>query len=434
MKLLNTMCNIPKQFLFFLLLPSFLIASVFAQNETNSPYSGFGLGSVTPRSNIVLNSMGGVGYALQSPYYINFKNPASYTAFDSLSFIADLSFSIVNQQLNTEKLTQGGSFAQLGYLAIGLPVLKVWRTSAGIVPFSDIGYGIIDSTTVESFGKVAKTYSGSGGLHLLYWGNAFKVCKGFTLGMNLSYLFGTLNTTNFTEFEMSNTFNSKISNFRYLDGIHFSGGLQYNTNLKEKHHLGFGIVYENAIKVWSRENLMVLNYAGHYSPTLNFDTVLVVSGKDAKTNVKMPHMVGGGISYGYKDRIIAAADLTWQNWKRFSMNNCSDSLKNNFITELGVQYVPNPSSSKYHNKMNFRVGTKFSTGYVYINKNIISEFALSLGLGFPLRTFHSRSSVNIMFEYGRQGTLKNDLILQNYYKLSFNFILQEKWYQRRKID
>jgi hypothetical protein len=342
---------------------------------------------------------------------------------------------VVNQQLKTDAFTQNGSFAQLGYLTIGLPVLKVWRTSAGIVPFSDIGYGIIDSTTVDVFGKIERTYSGSGGLHLLYWGNAFKVFKGFTVGMNLSYLFGTLNTTNFTEFEMSQTFNSRISNFRYLDGIHFSGGLQYNTNINGQHQLGFGLIYENAVKVWSRENLMILNYMGQYSPFLTFDTVKLLIGKDAvKSSVKMPHVVGGGISYGYKDRLIAAVDFTWQNWKRFSMNNCNDSLKNNFITELGVQYVPNPTSSKYYNKINFRLGSKFSTGYLYINEKLISEFALSVGFGFPLRTFNTRSSVNIMFEYGRLGTTKEDLILQNYYKLSFNFILQERWYQRRQLE
>jgi long-subunit fatty acid transport protein len=270
-------------------------------------------------------------------------------------------------------------------------------------------------------------------MHLLYWGNAFKVCKGFTLGMNLSYLFGTLNTTSYAEYETSNTFNSKISNFRYLDGIHFTGGLQYNILIKEKHRLGFGLVYENALKVWSRENLMILNYMGPYSPILNVDTVLVKKDTTA-TNVKMPQIIGGGISYDYKDKILVAVDFTWQNWKRFSMSHCSDSLKNNFITELGVQYVPNPSSSKYYNKMNFRAGAKFATGYMFINDKLISEFALSLGLGLPIRTFNSRSSVNIMVEYGRLGTLKKGLILQNYYKLSFNFILQERWYQRRQLE
>jgi hypothetical protein len=402
------------------------------QNDINSPYSSFGIGNLSPRTNNVLGAMGGVGYAIQNPYHINFKNPAAFAAFDSLSFIADLSFDIVNHQLKTERQEISGTFAQLGYLALGLPVLRVWRMSAGIMPYSDIGYGIIDTTnSSEHFGNITNRYTGSGGLQLLYWGNAFKICKGFTLGVNLSYLFGSMNKTRHAEYSIDNVFNTIFSNFRHIDGIYISGGAQYQTTVKEKHHVGIGVVYENAIKVWSRENLLIINYNNQF-----FDTIAINVGKNAiRTNdAKMPHIVGAGLSYGYRDRLLIATDFTWQNWKRFYMSNANDSLKDNFITAVGVQYIPNPMSSKYHNRINYRLGTRVATGYLMSNDKSISEFAVSVGVGFPLRTFNFRSSINIMFEYSKLGTLKNDLILQNYYKLSFNFILQEKWHQRRKLD
>ena len=428
------MCNTRKPFLFFLIF-SLLSVSGIAQNDINSPYSGFGIGNLSPRTNNVLSSMGGVGYALQNPYYINFKNPASYAAFDSLSFIGDLAFNLTNQKLKTQVQEYSGAFAQLDYIAIGLPVLNVWRTSAGIMPYSDIGYNIIDNYYKEPFGNITNQYKGEGGLMLLYWGNAFKLCKGLTFGINGSYLFGTINTLNFAEYETENSFNSMIYSFRYLDGIHVSAGIQYNTTINEKHHLGIGTVYENAIKIWSKENRLVLNYYNAYSPNSTFDTIMVRIGKNAlKSNVKMPQSIGGGISYGYKDRLLVAADFTWQNWKKFQMENTKDSLKNNLITAVGLQYIPNSLSSKYYNKINIRAGVRFASGYIILNDHSISEFAISAGLGFPLRAFNTRSSINIMFEYSRLGTLNHNLILQNYYKLSLNFILQEKWYQRRKIE
>jgi long-subunit fatty acid transport protein len=194
-------------------------------------------------------------------------------------------------------------------------------------------------------------------------------------------------------------------------------------------------VYENSIKVWSRENLLVMNYVNNYSPNTYFDTVVSRIGKDAlKSSAKMPQIVGIGVSYGYKDRLTTAFDFSWQNWKQFKMSNLKDTLNNNIVAALGVQYVPNPTSSKYYNKINFRLGTRISSGYMKIYNKPISEFAISAGLGFPIRTFNFRSSANITFEYSKFGTLKNNLILQNYFKLSFNFILQERWYQRRKID
>ena len=113
------MCNIRKKFLLFLTL-FWLPFLCIAQNDINSPYSSFGVGNLSPRTNGISTAMGGCGYALQNPYYINFKNPASYIAFDSLSFIADLSFNLVSHKLRTELQQQSGTFAQLSYLTIGL--------------------------------------------------------------------------------------------------------------------------------------------------------------------------------------------------------------------------------------------------------------------------------------------------------------------------
>jgi len=434
MKSSNIMCNHQKTFLLLLI---FFMLSFFgtAQNDINSPYSGFGVGILSPRTNTVLSSMGGVGYALQNPCYINFKNPAAFAIFDSLSFIGDLSFNFTNQVLKTQTQDYSGSFAQFDYLAIGLPVLSVWRTSAGIMPYSDIGYNIIDTHSDDHFGIINNRYEGNGGLQLLYWGNAFKVCKGLTLGVNLSYLFGTINTLNFAEYELSNSFNTLIHSFRHLDGIQVTGGIQYYTTIKEKHHIGIGAVYENAIKVWSRENRLELNYIDNHSANSYYDTIKVFIGKNAlKSYVKMPQSAGIGLSYGYIYKLLAAVDVTWQNWKNFNMQNNKDSLKNNLIISIGFQYVPNAMSSKYYNKINFRIGSRISSGYIVLNNKPISEFAISAGLGFPIRTLTTQSSINIMFEYSKLGTIQNNLILQNYYKLSFNFILQEKWYQRRKLE
>ena len=66
-----------------------------AQNEISNPYSGFGIGLINSHSNAILDGMGGTSYAMQNPYYINSRNPASYAAFDSLSFTADVAASVL---------------------------------------------------------------------------------------------------------------------------------------------------------------------------------------------------------------------------------------------------------------------------------------------------------------------------------------------------
>ena len=84
--------------------------------------------------------------------------------------------------------------------------------------------------------------------------------------------------------------------------------------------------------------------------------------------------------------------------------------------------------------MAFRIGGKYSTGELRLHNKPISEFGVCIGVGVPLTTFNTHSSINIMFEYGKTGTLANNLIRQNYFRVALCFTLQERWYQRVKLD
>ena len=58
-----------------------------AQNNTNSPYTRYGYGQLAEQGSGNSRAMGGIAYGLRDRYQINFANPASYTAVDSLTFI-----------------------------------------------------------------------------------------------------------------------------------------------------------------------------------------------------------------------------------------------------------------------------------------------------------------------------------------------------------
>lgn len=406
-----------------------------AQNEVSSPYSSFGVGMLNNRSNGINATMGGVGYALRSANNVNFKNPASYVVFDSLSFTADVAFSAYSTTLRTNNVSQKNTRGKFDYLAIGIPINSRWATSVGVIPFSDLGYDISDSVNVENVGTADYRYAGEGGLMQLYWGNGFKLTDNLSVGLNLSYLWGNFNTLRFMEFDNVTIYNSKISEATNVDGLHYSLGLQYKFKVKENHQFMIGLVYENAAFVKTRDNILITNYKGSYAYTSTFDTILVQMGDDAvQGQMKIPQFIGGGLSYSYKDKYLFSSDVTWQNWEKFSGTKRKDSLKNNLISSVGFQYIPDSKSSKYLKKVSYRAGFRYSTGYMVVKNTPISDFTFSIGAGFPLKTFNTRSSLNIMFEYGKMGTVANDLIDESYMRLSFNFVLHEKWYQRVKLD
>lgn len=409
-----------------------LAMNCFAQNEISSPYSRYGVGLVNNNTNSTLAAMGGVSYAMQSNTYINFRNPASYVAFDSLSFVGDIAFCVKTMYLKTSTLSQKGTLGRLNYIAIGLPVTKHWRTSVGFLPFSDRGYNIIDSRELTDIGTVNYKYTGTGGLMQLYWGNAFKLYKGLSIGLNVSYLFGTLSSVRYEEFKGDYFYNYKIAQNDYADGIYLQGGIQYTTKIGENHQLGIGAVYENAAYVWLKRNSLVNRYTGEYSSVVTYDTTYSILNQ--KGNIRMPQSVGGGLMYSFKDKLTVGLDVTWQNWAKFSLMGESDSMHNSIITNVGLQYIPDPSSGKFGKNIAIRVGAKYSTGYLQVNNTAISDFSISFGLGLPFKTFSSKCAVNLMLEYGSMGSTKNGLIRQNYFQVGFNLILVERWYQRVKLE
>lgn len=64
-----------------------LSGATIAQNNTNSPYTRYGYGQLADQGSGNSKAMGGVAYGLRDKYQVNFANPASYTAIDSLTFI-----------------------------------------------------------------------------------------------------------------------------------------------------------------------------------------------------------------------------------------------------------------------------------------------------------------------------------------------------------
>ncbi len=420
---------------FALIIISLLSLTGYSQNEISSPYSSFGVGILNHRTNAIMSSMGGSGYAFRNPYQINFKNPASYSQYDSLSFIADASLGLYNYTQQTTDIIQKNSRARFDYLAIAIPVTKYWGTSLGIIPFSDLGYNIADSALVSNVGTAQYRYAGEGGLMQAYWGNGFKIRDNFSLGLNLSYLWGNFNTLRFMEFDNTTIHNSKIAEIKNIDGLRYSLGLQYTLNFKNDNQLTFGLVYENSAYIGTRDQILITNYSGAYENTTAFDTVLIKTGDDAvKGTLKIPQFVGAGLTFNQRDKYVISTDFTWQNWSKFSGTGIKDSLQDNFISSFGFQYTPDSKSSRFLQKVSYRAGVRYSTGYMLVKGSPISDFVFSIGAGFPLKTFNTKSSLNLLLEYGNMGTISNGLINENFIRLSLNFILQEKWYQRVKLD
>jgi hypothetical protein len=87
---------------------------------------------------------------------------------------------------------------------------------------------------------------------------------------------------------------------------------------------------------------------------------------------------------------------------------------------------------KYYQRINYRAGFTFEQSYLEINQTRINDFGISFGVGLPMKK--SRSTINIAVELGTQGTTQNNLVKENYMRLTIGTSLQERWFLKRKFN
>lgn len=262
----------------FFLFTVFCFSNGTATAQTSSPYSRYGVGDIGGKGFAQGFTLGGTHIALQNDttpiFYINNGNPASYVNARYVTAELGARYNRLTLQSADEKNTINN--ASLGYIALGFPIKKWWGASAGLIPFSSVGYKVSDEQDIASIGKVKYLYEGSGGINQVYLGNAIKPLYGLprnyllsskyrllnskkhadntpktcqeifddkekirltynrkklmqslALGANASYLFGNMENTRRSIFPSTlYAFNTRTGTSTRIDGLYFDYGMQ----------------------------------------------------------------------------------------------------------------------------------------------------------------------------------------------------------------
>jgi hypothetical protein len=401
-----------------------------AQIRIASPYSRFGLGSLSGNLDPWTFSMGNTSIAMRSRYHILYENPASYTAFDSLSFIFEGAFQSEFVTLKSSTESTSRNYASLGCLLFGMPVTKWWRTVVGLVPYSDVGYNLVSSHDYSGTGQVTLLYTGEGGINKFFWGNGFRPFRDFSIGINSSYLFGSMDrraTEIFVDSVHSNDL--KVDNYITFNDIYFDFGVQYHRKLKEDLTLTIGGVFGTTTKIAAKTDLLAQTFIlGSSGTEIIKDTIAMKDGISG--NVLIPKYIGGGISMERTDNWILGADFTYQNWKNFRAFGLSDSLVDSYKISVGAEIIPNINNyANYLKRIRYRLGFMYNSGYLELRGRRLNEYCVSAGFGLPLR---GKTSIDISIQYGTHGTTEQNLIKESYLKFVIGFSIYERWFVKRK--
>ncbi|PQJ78901.1 hypothetical protein [Polaribacter porphyrae] len=422
--------------------------SLLAQRTSSSPYSYFGIGDEFSSRTVEQNSMGGIGVAFSHYKYLNFTNPAAYANLRYTTY----SFGALNKDLSvkTASSNQSSTSTNLSYIAFAFPIGKTAGFSFSMQPVSSVGYSLTNSRVEAGITQELNFFSGNGGVNRFSGSFGIQVYKGLSLGIEADFNFGNVENSIINQ-KRDVALATKYIETSKVRGGSVKFGAQYLKELKDGLLLNVGATAKlgNDLTVTGENYLysLVLSGSGGESPrdTLNLgdqnndgipDNII-----DGKFTLPLKSTFGVGL--GKTDKWYAGVEYETQNAISTSglLANVNGAYRygNSNRISLGGYFLPKVNSiSSYWERVTYRAGVRYeNTGLLAdgsgnnTNFTQINDFGITFGLGLPLKRL---SNVNLGFEYGKRGTMQNNLIEETYFNFRLSLSLTDNWFVKRKID
>ena len=402
-----------------------LSTTSFAQLGTSSPYSRFGLGDLQGNVFPEYSALGGGVTALNNTYSINPYNPATYNSIGINSFLLSTGGMHKTTQLQNSTDKQVTNNSAFSHLTIAFPISSKLGASFGMLPFSNIGYTLNARDTVVDADMI---YTGDGGLSKIYFGGAYEPFKGFSVGMNASYLFGGLNRRKKLDYDDESFFDSRSNSSINLKGYYYELGLLYKKELANDKELSFGLTANNNSTLRAKRTNIVETTSGDYEIVKDTASNVVEWGE-----VTLPRYISTGLTYRDGEKWLLVADYSMQNWADYTLLGESDDLSNSMRLSGGLQYTPEFNSvTKYYKRMQYRLGAAYSNTPLTLNDTQLKEMSVSFGFGIPVRK--SRTKYDVSLTLGQRGTTDNSLIKEQFVKFGLSVSYDGIWFVKRKYD
>lgn len=396
----------------------------FAQENTASPYSFYGIGSPRFKGTNEIVNMGGISVYSDS-IHINVLNPASYS--NQLVTTFQVGFTSNFYKLNTASASEKAKKTTFDYMVMGFPITKKVGVSLGLLPHSAIGYRL--SSDTRSVDDLTKQYQGKGGVNKVFLGAGYKLSPKFSVGMDFQYLFGILNTQS-DVLNQTVISGSREVNESTVSGIAINTGLNFKTKFNSKLDFFSSVTYAPEAKLNSintRNVSLVSALANGTIVQASENTEVIV----ADSKLIVPSKLAFGAGLGNKKWFLGgdiAFSGTGNQVNRFE-NYSNVSYENSVKVAIGGFFIPKfDSYNSYFQRITYRGGFKFENTGLVINNTPLKDKSVTLGFGLPISgTF---SSLNLGVEYGSRGTTNNGLIKEDYFSINIGLLFNDKWFRK----
>lgn len=386
-----------------------------AQEFTVSPYSVFGIGDIQLGESGLTSGMAGTGISLSGGHFLNTLNPASLAALDTNTFIFDMSGSARGSRFTSGNITQKAFSANFTKITAGLHITRRWSAAVSVQPYSTVSYKIETEDYIEgSEVKTTTAFQGSGGVTRYSFLNSYKLTPHFSLGADMMLLAGTIDRSA-AQSGITVKENSTASK------LMFNLGLQYTEKLAPGLVFAAGIIY------------------GH-GGVLDFDNTLrVVDGSEnelfndiiSSTRTTIPDVYGTGISF-IGNHLVVSADYRHQRWSQTRDQSAMISFTDTHKFNAGAAFTPRTvAATSYFEQIQYQAGFTISNSWLTFKNINPINLELTAGALLPLR---GGTQMNVAFSWGKNGTTREGLIREDYFRMTLSFSLAERMFLKRMYD
>ncbi|WP_080779986.1 hypothetical protein [Chryseobacterium phocaeense] len=422
---------------------SFISVGYFlnAQSISNSPYATYGIGDVKYDNTIETASMGGISTAFISDFTssFNFANPANNSNFEltSIRLEATNENNYFKTNYNNTKSTKHSTY--LSNIALAFPLSPKVKMGLSYQPYSSKTYDILNKDVQEDGSYYTNRFKGSGTLNTAQAAVSYKIDQNFAVGLRANLYFGNLYDLN----ELRYFDKNGVSNTEYINGyetknsiknFNFTLGGSYqslNTRTDKKLTIGATATFGNTSNMTTDYVNSTYLYADAAESSKILETV--IDQKSTNSKNLLPLQASLGVGYGSENHWFFSGQLDYKKGEDISYFGKTFDFQDTYRISAGGWYLPNYNNFRsYFSRVIYRYGAFYERGNLKIDGNSINKFGVSAGVMLPFKTssITRMSGLELGIEVGKRGTLKNNLINQNFINLRVGFNFADRWFRK----
>ena len=214
-----------------------------------------------------------------------------------------------------------------------------------------------------------------------------------------------------------------IKDFTFSTGIY----LHKDSLTKKNFRVSGGFVYDFSSKLSSSRTLRIEQRS--IRGNIVDSTTLI---NNEPSSFTLPQSIGFGLSAGIPGRWTVAGDLIVSDYTVFNgLNGVKTPTTKGIKGGIGFEYIPNQvSSSSYLRRITYRTGVSYERYPYLVNGNEVKDLGINFGVSLPVGI----STLDLSLKIGKRGSIAQNSIDENYFKLYFGMTFNDRWFIKRKFD